>query len=322
MYTIYVFKNTGEIVKRKNEGLEEILKENFIKENRFLWVDMQNPKESELKFLEEKMKIHTLEIEDALNVEDQNPKFHETKNHLFVTFLNPIIKDNDILYENLAFFIFKNIIISIRDKDYSLFNKTIRRIYNKSKILRDRTSIMHIFLDVIIDELLIIADKIDDEMNELEKEIFINGDDRLLERLYNIKIKTITLRKAIISQKEIIYNLTKQSKFISSKQVVYFKDLYEHVILLINQFDLFRDSTNTILQIYLSLASQNTNEVMKVLTVVTSIFLPLTLITGIYGMNFRHMPELEYRYGYFIVLGIMTLLALILLYIYKKKGWI
>ncbi len=322
MYTVYMFKNTGEIVKRINEDLEGVIRDNFLKENRFVWVDMCDPKEDELKFLEEKIGIHTLEIEDALNVEDQNPKFNETKNHLFVTFLNPVIRNGNVSYENLAFFIFKNIIISIRNKRYSLFQKTIRRIYNKRRILRDRTSILHIFLDVIIDELLFVADKIDEEINSLEQDVFIRYNEEILERLYTLKMKIITLRKVIISQKEIIYNLTKPSKFVSSKQVVYFKDLYEHVILLINQFDLFRDSTNTILQIYLSLASQNTNEVMKVLTVITSIFLPLTLITGIYGMNFHYMPELTYKYGYFITLSVMVILAIILLYIYRRKGWI
>ncbi len=309
-------------MKKPSAKLEESLKEMYFLENRFVWLDIYSPEEEELKFLEEKMKIHPLEIEDALDVEDQNPKFHETRHHLFVTFLNPVVKNGDVDFENLAFFIFKKIVVTIRDKEYSLFNKTIRRVYKKSKILKDRTAIMHIFLDVIIDELLILADKLDDEINELEKSIFERFEESILEELYHLKIKIITLRKSIISQKEVVYMLTKQSKFISEKQVVYFKDLYEHMNVLINNFDLFRDSTNTIFQMYFSLSSQSTNEVMKVLTVITSIFLPLTLITSIYGMNFHYMPELDWKYGYFIVLGIMVTIALTLLVIYKKKGWI
>ncbi len=324
MHVVYVFKENGNILKRVDAPLDDILKENFLKENRFVWLDLVNPGEEELKFLEEKIGVHALEIEDALNVEEQSAKINETRNHLFVTFLNPIVKEDDeIKYENLAFFIFKNIIITIRDRKYSLFNKTIRRIYSKSKILKDRVSIMHIFLDVIIDELIFIVDKLDDEVNELERKILTEeNEEEALEELYNMKIRVMELRKLLISQKEIIYALTKQSKFISSKQVVYFKDLYEHITLLIGQLDLLRDTTNTLLQTYISIASQNTNEVMRVLTVITSIFLPLTLITGIYGMNFKYMPELYYKYAYFIALGVMLIIAISLIIIYKRKGWI
>ncbi|NPA38558.1 MAG: magnesium transporter CorA family protein, partial [Candidatus Nanohaloarchaeota archaeon] len=212
-------------------------------------------------------------------------------------------------------------IIVIRGKDYTLYKKTYERIMSRAKYLSSPSSILHIFLDVIVDNLLIEIDKLDDEIGMIESKV-LKQEENVLEDIYVLKDKIITLRRLLLPMKEVVYGLSKHSKFISSKQVMYFRDIYEHLVVAINQLDLFRDATTNLIDLTLSLSQQKLNENMKILTAITTIFLPLTLITGIYGMNFKHMPELGHPYGYYFTLIAMFIIGSVLFYIFKKKKFI
>ncbi len=319
MFKSYIFYQDGS-VKGYQGNLEDVIAKSHSREVKFIWLGMFNLTNEEIQFLEEKLKIHPLEIEDALQKSETTPKIEEHKKHLFVSFINPLI-NKEIESEKISFFVFKKIIIVIRNKDYSLYKKTHDRIISRARYISSPASILHIFLDTIVDNILLLLDKIDEDIGELESRV-MKEQENVLESIYMLKDRIITLRRMILPMKEVVYNLSKHSKFVSSKQVLYFRDIYEHLVVAINQLDLFRDSTTNLVDLIISLSSQRLNESMKILTAITTIFLPLTLITGIYGMNFKYMPEINHPYGYYFTLIAMLLIGSILFYIFKKKRFI
>jgi magnesium transporter len=181
---------------------------------------------------------------------------------------------------------------------------------------------VHAIIDSIVDNYFILLEKLEEKIEFLEDDLLKKPTPVMLQAIHELKRELILLRKSLWPLREAISALERSdSPLISESTGIYFKDIFDHVIAVIDSVETFRDMLSGMLDIYLSSVSNRLNQVMKVLTIIATIFMPLTFLAGVYGMNFQYMPELTWRWGYFGVLGIMLVIALSMLYYFRKKKW-
>jgi magnesium transporter len=174
----------------------------------------------------------------------------------------------------------------------------------------------------MIEEYLTILDGWDEEMEKLEGEVVTGQTKKSLQKMLKLKKHMRDFKKSIVPQRDIINRLSHpESPFISAKAHVYFRDVYDHVMRAYSIVEDQRDTMTTIFEAYLSTVSNKLNEIMKTLTIIATIFIPLTFIVGLYGMNFKYMPELEWQYGYYMVWTILISVSVVMLFYFRKKGW-
>ncbi|MCF8009569.1 MAG: magnesium/cobalt transporter CorA, partial [Halanaerobiales bacterium] len=270
--------------------------------------------------------IHPLALEDILHVH-QRPKLEEYDNSLFIVLkmLNYNETSKEIDSEQLSIIVGKNYVITFQEKPGDVFDPIRERLKNKKGKIRTMNAdyLAYCLVDLIVDNYFIILEKISDRIEFIEEELINEPSEKTLKSIYELKNEMIFLRKSVWPLREVVNRLEKNEiDFIDKSVKLYFRDLYDHTIQVIETVETLRDMLSGMLDIYLSSLSNKMNEVMKVLTIIATIFIPLTFIAGIYGMNFQYMPELDIRNGYFIVLGIMLVVALYMVYFFKKKDWL
>ena len=271
-------------------------------------------------------KLHPLIMEDILST-DQRPKMDEWPNLLYLTLrmLNFNETANEIDTEQLNLIIGSNYVITLHESDTNLFDALKSRI--KSGQTRIRKSgadyLAYAILDLIVDNYFVILERFGETIEDLEEELVTNPVPRTLAGLHRLKRDMIILRKSVWPLREVLSKLERrESPLIKDSTGIYFKDVYDHVIQIIDTIESYRDMLSGMLDIYLSSVSNRLNEIMKVLTIIATIFIPLTFVAGVYGMNFKYMPELEWHYGYYLVLSFMALVSGIMLLFFKRKKWL
>ena len=178
-------------------------------------------------------------------------------------------------------------------------------------------------LDAIVDHYFVILEKLGEKIESLEEELVTNPTPETLQTIHTLKRELIFLRKSVWPLREVISGLEREaSPLITEPTGIYLRDVYDHTIQVIDTIETYRDMVSGMLEIYLSSLSNRMNEVMKVLTIMATIFIPLTFIAGIYGMNFKYMPELEWHWGYFLVLLVMTIIIAFMVFHFKRKKWL
>ncbi|MGV8058720.1 MAG: magnesium/cobalt transporter CorA [Smithellaceae bacterium] len=268
--------------------------------------------------------LHPLVLEDILNT-DQRPKMEDYCDYLYIVLRNFNGQTNgELISEQISMILGKNFVISFREKPDNLFEPIRQRLVsNKGRIRKSGADYLaHAIIDNIVDNYFIVLEKLEEKIEFLENDLVRRTTPVTLQAIHDLKRELILLRKSLWPLREAISSLERSdSQLISESTRIYFKDIFDHVIAIIDSLETFRDMLSGMLDIYLSSVSNKLNEVMKVLTVIATIFMPLTFLAGVYGMNFKFMPELEWRWGYFGVLGIMLLVALSMIYYFKKKKW-
>jgi len=180
----------------------------------------------------------------------------------------------------------------------------------------------HAILDELVDDYMPLLDKMDDEIEWLEDRVLEKPKPETLQRILNLKHATLSLRRFITPQREIMNRLSRDDfGMIAEKHQIYFRDIYDHLVRLQDLIESVRDVVSGTLDIYLSATSNRLNEVMKALTIVSTIFLPLSFIAGVYGMNFKFFPELNWPFGYLYVWLIFIAMAVGMVVYFKKRGW-
>jgi magnesium transporter len=289
------------------------------------WINMDGLQDVNL--LEEMGKtfnLHPLVLEDILNT-DQRPKMEDYCDYIYIVLRNYSSQVNDDLHsEQVSIILGKNFVLSFREKESNLFDTIKERLRaNKGRIRKSGPDYLaHAIIDNIVDNYFIVLEKLEEKIEFLEDDLVTRTDTATLKEIHELKRELILLRKSLWPLREAISCLERaDSPLISEATGIYFKDLFDHVIAIIDSVETFRDMLSGMLDIYLSSVSYRLNEVMKVLTIIATIFMPLTFLAGIYGMNFKFMPELEWRWGYFGLLGIMLAIALFMIFYFKRKKW-
>ncbi|MBL7922810.1 MAG: magnesium/cobalt transporter CorA [Bacteroidia bacterium] len=280
--------------------------------------------------------IHRLEMEDVINTY-QRPKLEEFEDHLFI--VTRLLKNNNegaLKNDQLSLFVHKNLVITIQENYDDHFEAVRTRIRTGKGHLRSSGSdyLTYALLDSVVDTYFPLLEFLGEKLDELEDELFTNPSRASLQRIQLIKRELIVLRRAVFAERDKVNDILRSSSaFISDQTKLYFRDTYDHTIQVMDLVESYKEITASLMDIYLSSVSNRLNQVMKVLAVISTIFIPLTFIVGVYGMNFSstdpetgeklpwNMPELYSPYGYFGVMLFMLLVVLVQLFIFWKKGW-
>ncbi|MFC1668333.1 magnesium/cobalt transporter CorA [Chlamydiota bacterium] len=291
------------------------------------WINIDGVHDVEIiEKLGKRYELHPLILEDILNT-GQRPKFEDFDSIIFVVLkmLYHDPKTKEITVEQVSLLLGEHFVISFQEKIGDVFGPIRERIRKAKGRIRKMGAdyLLYALIDIIVDHYFIILEQIGEEVEEIEEKLIKNPIPKTLQIIQNLKRDMVFLRKSIWPLREVVGGIQRaESKLIKKTTGIYLRDVYDHTIQVIDTVETFRDMVSGMLDIYLSSISNRMNEVMKVLTIFAAIFIPLTFIAGIYGMNFEFMPELKWKYGYFFVLGVMTLVAVGLLYFFKRKKWL
>ncbi|WP_264738074.1 magnesium/cobalt transporter CorA [Cytobacillus firmus] len=310
-------------VNKKNELQKDITFERLKAEwesYKWFWVDFDQPTEEETAELDRTFHFHPLAIEDCV-VKLQRPKMDYYEDYsFFVTHsLNHISEDK----QEINFFIGSNYIVSYHHELSKEMNDVWERLSLSKKINKwDPYLVMYHIIDKIVDNYFPIVYQLEDRLSLIEDNPNDETMEELLEKLFDIRHHLLQIRYTVIPMRDLIYRVINSHRLKGVKErYEYFADIHDHLLKLTEMIDGNRELTTDIRDSYLSINSHQTNRVMRVLTVITTIFMPLTFIAGVYGMNFENMPELTWKYGYFETLFLMFIIALGMFWWFKKKGW-
>ncbi len=270
--------------------------------------------------------LHPLMMEDILNT-TQRPKLEDFESSLFIVakMLSMNEKGSEIHHEQVSFILGSNYVISFQEQEGDVFDPIRERIRKGKGKIRKMGSdyLVYALLDAIVDNYFVILENFSDKLEEIEDELLAEPKIGTLHTIHKLKRQAIILRKSIWPLREVVNTLERgESDLIQESTRIYFKDIYDHTIQVIENVETFRDTISSMTDLYLSTISNRMNETMKVLTIIATIFIPLTFIAGIYGMNFRNMPELDLEYGYFITLIIMIIIGILMAAFFKNKKWL
>ncbi|MFH1902306.1 MAG: magnesium/cobalt transporter CorA [Candidatus Omnitrophota bacterium] len=270
--------------------------------------------------------LHSLVLEDILNT-GQRPKYEDFDNHLFIVLKMIMfdVKKNDIFSEQVSILLGENFVISFQEKEGDVFDPIRERLKHAKGRIRKMGAdyLVYILVDAIVDCYYLILEKIGDKIEGMEEELVINPTPQTFQTIHNLKRDTIFLRKSVWPLREVVNSLERgESKLIKKTTHIFLRDVYDHTIQVIDTIETFRDMISGMLDVYLSSVSNKMNETMKVLTIIATIFIPLTFIAGIYGMNFKYMPELSWRWGYQGVWVIILVTVILMVSYFKRKKWI
>lgn len=292
-----------------------------------LWVDVEEPDEWTLMLLGEAFTFHPLAIEDCLHGE-QRPRIDPYENHIFMVVYGPMLNDKDEFTgaRELAIFCSAQYIVTIHHQPLrSIASMRDRCCRDPENVLgRGMDHLLHGIVDGVIDGYQPILDRLESEATQLEDTALTDPRDDLLTRISDIKSETLQIRRYLIPLRESIGQLARgEYAFIGKNIRPYFRDVLDHLVRTGEMLDLYRDQVISARDIYMSALSQKTNEVMKTLTIFSTIMLPLTLISGIYGMNFEKLwPPTDSPVGFWIVVGIMAMIASGLLAWFRRMHWL
>lgn len=279
-----------------------------------------------LRKLGEHFGIHNLVLEDILNT-DLRPAIDDYGDYIYLTLKMLYYDDekNIIMEEQLSIVLFENIVISFQERVGDTFEPVRNRIRGGKGRIRSAGSdyLTYALVDVVVDNYFYVLEKLGECIENLEDELMNNATEKTLRNIHSLKREMVLLRKFIWPVRELINEFDRmESPLIDKSTLIYLRDMYGHAIQLIDTLEVYRDMASGMLDTYLSISGNKMNEVMKTLTIMASIFIPLTFIAGLYGMNFENMPELHKKWGYPAVLGIMLVVGLIMLYYFRKKKWL
>ncbi len=270
--------------------------------------------------------IHPLTVEDILNV-DQRPKVEEFENYLYITLkmLTWNEKRRVFRMEQISFLLGKDFLLSFQERENAYFKPIRERLQNSAnQRMRQQGPdyLVYRLMDAIVDYYFVVLEGIGDQIEKIEDIIITNPQPQNTRTIYQLKRQLMIVRKAIWPMREAASHLIQMDAIFTPFTRIYLRDLYDHVVQAIDTVETCRDIVASMLDIYLSSLTTRMNEVMKTLTIVGTIFIPITFIASFYGMNFQDMPELHWRYGYAMVIGVMTAMTIGMLIYFRRKKWI
>ncbi|HUT62577.1 MAG TPA: magnesium/cobalt transporter CorA [Anaerolineae bacterium] len=271
-------------------------------------------------------KFHPLMMEDIVNT-NQRPKIDDYGDsfNLVLKMITYDENENRIKIEQVSIITGHNFVISIQEKIGDVFNFVRERLRNSKGHVRKMKAdyLAYCLLDAVVDNYFSVLENIGDEIETIEQEVVTKAESETIQKIYGEKRNILMLRKSVWPLREVINSLSKgQSPLIHESTVIYLKDVYDHTIQVIDTIETFRDLLSGLLDIYMTGVSNRMNEIMKVLTMIATIFIPLSFIVGLYGMNFKYMPELEWHWGYPLIWGVIGTVVISMLALFKKNKWI
>ncbi|GGH71523.1 MAG: magnesium/cobalt transporter CorA [Bacteroidetes bacterium] len=298
---------------------------NMLRDSHVQWINLHGIHDVDLiQRIGANFDIDKLILEDLLDT-TQRPKVEEFPNCLFFTLKSIVdIEGTDFQIEQISFILTENSVISLQEKPADIFENIRERLRNKAGLVRLRTAdyLLFLLLDAVIDQYFVILDEYDSLLEELQEEIVTRPQDDTLVRTEKLKRSLVLLRKSVNPLKDTVSLMNHGNmRFLNDDFLKYYSDLKDSALEVIESVDAYRQMVEALENLYLSQLSQKNNDTMQVLTVIATIFIPLTFVAGIYGMNFEYMPELQWKYSYPVFWGIMIIVTAIMIRYFRRKGW-
>jgi len=291
------------------------------------WINIDGVHDSELVGkLGSHFGVHPLILEDIMTTA-QRPKMEDLGDYIYVVLrMLTCEKDKDgVFSEQVSLILGPNFVISFQESaGGDVFDPVRDRIRTGKGRLRTLGPdyLAYALIDAIVDNYFLVLEKIGERVEVLEEDLVTNPDQETLHEMHVLKREMIYVRRSVWPLREVISGLERaESELIRQSTGIFLRDVYDHTIQVIDTVETYRDMLSGMLDIYLSSVSNRMNQVMKVLTIIATIFIPLTFLAGVYGMNFKFMPELEWRWGYFVIVGIMLAIGITMVVIFRRKKW-
>ena len=296
-----------------------------VKPNMVKWINVDGIHQTDIvEQICKKYNVHALTMEDIVHV-DQRPKFEDYDHYVFAV-MKMISYTDEVSSEQLGIILLENTVISFQEPNggdaFDIIRTRLRQAKGRVRRL-GADYLAYALMDAVVDCYFTAIEKIGDKVEQIEEEIIAATDKKSLMDLYHLKREMIYLRKQVWPMRDMINNMIRsETTLINPASDIYLRDLSDHVTRIIDTVETYRDLLSGIMDIYLSTNANKMNEVMKVLTIMSSIFIPVTFIAGVYGMNFDNMPELHTKNGYFVTWGVMITLIIGLLIYFRRKKWL
>ncbi len=291
-----------------------------------LWLDITNPDENDIDLLMETFGFHQLAIEDAIFPQN-HPKLDDYGDYLFIVvhaMSLPSQEEQRLNIQEINIFFGKNYLLTIHSEPLGPINRLWQRCQNNALNMQQGAGfLLHAVIDNVVDGYFPVVEQLEDRIERVEDQVLSGGDNHVLESIVDLKKNVLTLRNFLAPQRRLLSQLARASNpFLRRATAAYFRDVYDHVERLNNLIDNYRDILNSTMEAYLSVVSHRMNEIMKTLTIIATVMMPLTLITSFYGMNIQ-MPEFGWGWkGYVFVLGLLLTAILVMVLFLKRRKWI
>jgi magnesium transporter len=291
-----------------------------------LWVDMEDVTDKDTELLSDVFRFHPLAVADCVSKDIHPPKIDDFEDYLFIIVhgINYRIESEVVETTELALFLGKNYVVTSHDVPMMSVSSMLDRIRKDGRLMRRGADFfVHDLIDALVDNFMPTMHDMDEKNDQLEDEALHEPRRETLMSIMQLKRSILALTRVILPQREIMNGLSRgEYSLISERAQIYYRNIYDHLVRIEMLTLGLRDMTESVLNTYLSSVSNRMNEVMKVLTLIATIFIPLTFISGVYGMNFANMPELEWRYGYFIILIVMAVIGISLVFYFRRRRWL
>jgi len=293
-------------------------------EGALLWVDLCKPTDEESFILTHDFKFHPLAIEDVIS-EKPRTKLDDYGRYIFLVFqmADFIGREEGLKITELDLFLGKNMLVTVHYDDHRIFDYLYDRAARDERLLsRGADFLFHTVIDTAVDNYNATLDIFEYEVDQVEDDILGDSDEETLKSIFTLRRDLIELKRIVLPQKDVLHRLSRQtSQLISEALGPYFSDIHDHLARISDVAEAHREGLISSLELYYSSVSTETNKVIKVLTILTAIFIPPTFLVGLWGMNFHTMPELAWEHGYFVALGSLLFIMLLMLLIFRIKKW-
>ena len=312
-----------DVIKTKN--VEDAI--NFKSKDTVTWINVNGLNNiTDIERIGKNYNIHQLTLEDIVTTQ-QRPKLDEFEDYLYIVFkMLYYNNENELQFEHVSLVAGVGFVITFQEADGDVFDDLRERISHGKGRIRGSGSdyLMYAILDAAVDHYLTVIEAFGDQVEDLEDDVFKGEPNNSIANSIQIhKREILKIRRAIVPLREVISRLDKtETNIIELKTHNFIRDLYDHIVQVNENIELYREMVWSLMEMYMSIISNKMNEVMKVLTIIATIFIPLTFIAGIYGMNFDNIPELHSQNGYFVLLGVMAIIFMLMLLYFRRKKWL
>ena len=310
-----------------NVNISETDNLKMIDDNMIHWINVNNLKDTEtIKLIGKGLNIHHLIIEDIYNI-NQMVKLDEYEGCLFMVMKLIDFKSGDksIATEHVCILLKGNYVVTFTESDTNVFGRVREMITDGKRNIRKFGAdyLCYELIDMVVDSYFTVVDHMGDTTDDIENELMTNATKNTLDRIYFIKRELVYLRKSVYPLRELIGGVTRVgSDIISEGTVLYLRDVYDHLIQIVDTIETYQDIMSNMMDTYLSSISNKTNDIMKVLTVFSAVFIPITFLTGVYGMNMKNIPEANSDYSYFGFWFVCLMITFFMIRYFRKKNWL
>jgi magnesium transporter len=304
----------------------EAIRETLARPGAVLWLDIEDLSSDDARLLREVFGFHPLAVEDAIRGHER-PKVEAHGSYYFMVFYTADFKSkaDEIELQGLTLFVGANYLVTVHAGSVPEVADTMARCQTApgSPLTSKVGALVYALLDAVVDEYFPLMDQVADRIEDLEDTIFIKFDERAIQTIFSLKTDLLRLRHVVAPERDVLNRLLRlELPVFRPDDMPYLQDIYDHIVRVTDTVDTYRDLLSSALDSYLSLQSNRLNEIMKVLTIASIVLMSSALVTGFYGMNFRVMPELDWRLGEAYVLGLMVVISGGLVFYFRRRRWL